>query len=229
MKICERRKVCGSKERRGKRCRSPGLERKCSGSRGRAWPGSLKSPTVVRGGGGFETKMLRKPLTREGKDGDVWESGIAREGVGALKQHGFGGWGRGEVEGGQRRTGGDRGSGRGGERGRRGMEGASIVRTQVNHPVKRETHRVACVVGKVVGRVPSSARDVDHAFASPRLRAAAGAVVTKPLETTWSRRGACGSGRVQSCMRLMASDAFLNASSSVLSSRLNIASVTSFP
>ena len=144
MKVDGRRKVCGSEEERGKRCRSSRLKRKCFGSRGRAWPGSLKDPTVVRGGGGFETKMLRKPLTREGKDGDVWESGIAKEGVGALKQHGFGGWGRGGVEGGQRRAGGGRGSGRGGGRGRRGMEGASLVRTQVNHPVKGDTQGCTC-------------------------------------------------------------------------------------
>ena len=66
---------------------------------GKAWPGSAKNPTVVKGGGGLETKMLRKPLTREGKEGDCWEGGIAKEGVGTLKRHGFGGWGRGGVEG----------------------------------------------------------------------------------------------------------------------------------
>jgi hypothetical protein len=129
---------------------------------GKAWPGSAKYPTVVRGGEGFETKMLRKPLTREGEEGGGWEGGIAKEGVGTLKRRWFRRLGtrsgRGSKGGGKKEMRGAGGVLGEGEREGRGQHSPDTVGSRG----RGRGSGSARVVGKVVVLVPSSARNVDH-------------------------------------------------------------------
>ena len=88
--------------------------------------------------------MLRKPLTREGKDGDCWEGGIAKEGVGTLKRQWLRRLGtrrsRGRVEKDRRRCGEQEGC----WVREKGMDGASLVRTLGGLPVEEDAQGGTC-------------------------------------------------------------------------------------